>query len=462
MRPILTAAEMRAAEQHAIDAGATVEQLMARAGEALADATYRFAGPRPALVLCGPGNNGGDGYVAAKVLAERGVAVRVVAAGEPRSAACVAAARAWTGPVEALGPDTQPDLVLVDALFGTGLNNAVEPSVVEQLFRLRTAAQIAIACDLPSGIQADSGAELSPVPDFDLTVTFGALKPAHRLMPAILKCGRVALADIGVAVASTWHEAGRPQLPPLDPAAHKYGRGRVQLYAGTMPGAISLAATAALRGGAGFVSIEDQVYIHGAPAAAVQEPLPNTFVQPNPAAVIVIGPGRGDLEIVKAIVDQQIRCVLDATALLYLRRSQTGFGNAVLTPHSGEFDAMVRPDDQGRSMLSEAERAGTKADRTLALARKTDGVIVHKGPDTVIAAPDGRVCFAPPAPAWLATAGTGDVLAGLIAALWARGLDRYDAACAGVWVHGRAAEVAGPHMIADDLAAAIPAALDLL
>jgi hydroxyethylthiazole kinase-like uncharacterized protein yjeF len=191
----------------------------------------------------------------------------------------------------------------------------------------------------------------------------------------------------------------------------------------------------------------------------VQEPAPNTFVQPNAGAVVVIGPGRGDLKTVKTLIDQRIRCVLDATALLYIRRNPSGFGQAVLTPHSGEFDAMVGPDEYGRSILTDEERAGTKPERTLALARKTNGIIVHKGPDTIIAAPDGRVCFAPPAPAWLATAGSGDVLAGLVAAMWARGMERFEAACAAVWLHGRAAEIAGPQMIADDFAEAIPAAL---
>jgi hydroxyethylthiazole kinase-like uncharacterized protein yjeF len=196
MRPILTAAAMAAAEQQAIDAGTPVEQLMERAGAALAEAAYRFAGPRAALILVGPGNNGGDGYVAARLLAARGVRVRIAALAEPRSEAAKAARHShWQGIVEPLGPSTEPA-----PLFGTGLKRGLEPSAVEQLSRLCGAAIASVACDVPSGIDSDSGAELSPVPDFDLTVTFGALKPAHRLMPAMRRCGRVVLADIGIAV----------------------------------------------------------------------------------------------------------------------------------------------------------------------------------------------------------------------------------------------------------------------
>src|SRR5690348_8101156 len=176
-RPILTATRMRAAEQAAIKAGTSVEQLMERAGAALAEAAYRFAGPTPALVLCGPGNNGGDGYVAARHLAERGVTVRVAALAEPKSAAAKAARSLWKGEVEALAADTAPAPLIIDALFGTGLKKGLEPAAVEQFSRLCGAALARIACDLPSGVESDSGAELNDVPAFDMTVTFGALKP---------------------------------------------------------------------------------------------------------------------------------------------------------------------------------------------------------------------------------------------------------------------------------------------
>jgi len=176
-RPILTADAMRAAEQRAIDAGTSVEQLMEGAGAALAEAAYRFAGPLPTLILCGPGNNGGDGYVAARYLSERGMAVRVAALIEPKSAAAQWARSQWQGEVESLGDGTQPAPLVIDALFGTGLKRGLESTVSEQLQRLCDGAVARIACDLPSGVETDSGAELSPVPTFDMTVTFGALKP---------------------------------------------------------------------------------------------------------------------------------------------------------------------------------------------------------------------------------------------------------------------------------------------
>ncbi|HZB70296.1 MAG TPA: NAD(P)H-hydrate epimerase, partial [Sphingomicrobium sp.] len=222
MRPILTAAHMAAAEQQAIDAGTPVEVLMERAGAALAEAAFRFAGPRAALVLVGPGNNGGDGYVAARELAARGVAVRIAALADPKSEAAKAARHShWAGIVEPLGPGTEPAPLLIDALFGTGLKRGLEQSATEQLSRLCEAAIATVACDVPSGIDSDSGAELSPVPNFNLTVTFGALKPAHRLMPAMRRSGRVVLVDIGIVPPGDWHEIARPALPPLDPLGHK-------------------------------------------------------------------------------------------------------------------------------------------------------------------------------------------------------------------------------------------------
>jgi hydroxyethylthiazole kinase-like uncharacterized protein yjeF len=191
---------MRAAERAAIDAGASVEQLMERAGAALAEAVYRFAGPMPALVICGPGNNGGDGYAAAKCLAARGVAVRVAAMSEPRSEAAKRALSGWGGEAETLTCSTVSAPIVVDCLFGTGLKRGLDDALSAQLSSLCDQAVVKVACDLPSGIESDSGAELSAVPSFDMTVTFGALKPAHRLFPAMHKCGRVVLADIGIAV----------------------------------------------------------------------------------------------------------------------------------------------------------------------------------------------------------------------------------------------------------------------
>ena len=189
-RPILTAERMRAAEEAAIASGTSVEQLMERAGAALAEAVYRFAGPLRALVLVGPGNNGGDGYVAARHLAERGVQVRVAALAEPKSEPAKWARSQWDAKVEQLSDGTNSEPLIIDALFGTGLKRGLEGTVAQQLSRLCDAAVVKAACDLPSGVETDTGAELSPVLRFDLTVTFGALKPAHRLQPAMHKIGR--------------------------------------------------------------------------------------------------------------------------------------------------------------------------------------------------------------------------------------------------------------------------------
>src|SRR6476620_4311408 len=188
-RPILTADRMRQAEQAAIDAGTSVEELMERAGAALSEAAYRFAGPMNALVLCGPGNNGGDGYVAARCLAERGVKVRIAALSEPGSDAAKVARSRWTGDVETLSDSTVAAPLLIDCLFGTGLKRGLDDAVAAQLSRLCSEAVVRIACDLPSAVESDSGGELNEVPAFDMTVTFGALKPAHLLYPSMHKCG---------------------------------------------------------------------------------------------------------------------------------------------------------------------------------------------------------------------------------------------------------------------------------
>jgi ADP-dependent NAD(P)H-hydrate dehydratase / NAD(P)H-hydrate epimerase len=448
-RPILTAERMRAAEQAAIDDGTSVETLMERAGVALAEATVRFAGPLPALIVCGPGNNGGDGYVAARHLADRGIRARVAALDDPKSDAAKWARSAFKGEVDQLGAGTPSAPILIDCLFGTGLKKPLQQNVIEQLIRLGAASSVRIACDVPSGAQGDTGELLNEIPTFDLTVTFGALKPAHRLMPSMHKCGRVALADIGIAADSAWSEIERPDLPPLDPAGHKYTRGLVHALAGKMPGAIALSAIAAARSGAGYVRVSTSRAIDGLPSAVVQT---DTAVLDDPhIGCILVGPGMGDIpQLLTLALTAKAPKVIDADAIGQVGDAERLRGqDAILTPHSGEFVRLF------------GELPGNKAEQALEGARRSGAVVVYKGPDTVVASPDGRVGFAPPAPEWLASAGTGDVLAGMIAALRARGLEAFEAACAAVWLHGRAGEIAGAHMIADDLAAAIPAALDL-
>jgi len=449
-RPILTADAMRDAEQRAIDEGTSVEDLMERAGAALAEAAYRFAGPMPVLILCGPGNNGGDGYVAARHLAERGVAVRVAIIAEPKSEAAKWARSRWSGEVETLDDVTQPAPLLIDALFGTGLKRGLEPSVSQQLSRLCRGAVASISCDLPSGVETDSGAELSPVPAFDMTVTFGALKPAHLLYPSIQACGRLVLADIGIEADGSWHEIGPPQLPPLDPGGHKYGRGLVHALAGTMPGAIALAAKGAARAGAGYVRVSTSRPIDGIPSAIVQ--LDSAPVNDDRIGCLLVGPGLGDVPpILTLALTSKAPKVIDADAITHLGEPERLQGqDAIVTPHEGEFRKLF------------GELPGTKPERAQQAAKRSGAVVLYKGPDTLVASPDGRVGFAPKAPSWLASAGTGDVLAGIAAAMRARGLPAFEAASAAVWLHGRAAEIAGPGMIADDLAEAIPKALALL
>lgn len=424
MRPILTAEQMRAAE-----AGHDVNLLMERAGAALAEAAWQYAGPIETLILCGPGNNGGDGRVAARDLEARGMTVRIAT-------------------LETLA-DAIPAPMVIDCLFGTGLNRGLEVTVSAKLLELVNAAQVAIACDLPSGVSSDDGAMLSPVAPYDLTVTFGALKPAHHMLPAVWLMGRIILADIGLAVESQWHEIAKPDLPPLDRAGNKFSRGMVHCLAGQMPGAIALAAAAAARAGAGYVRVSTSRAIDNLPSAVVQTD--TAEVNDPRVGAIVVGPGLGDIPPVLTLaltVPKPVIIDADAIALIGEPGRLKGH-DAIITPHEGEFVKLF------------GELPGSKADRALEAARQCGAVVVYKGPDTLVASPDGRLGFAPPAPAWLASAGTGDVLAGIIAALRARGLPSFEAACAAVWIHGRAAEIAGPGMIADDLVAAIPAALAL-
>ena len=424
MRPILTAARMRAAE-----AGHDVDDLMERAGAALAEAAWQYAGPIETLILCGPGNNGGDGRVAARHLEARGMTVRIAT-------------------LETFA-DAVPAPMVIDCLFGTGLSRGLENTVSAKLLELVNAAQVAIACDLPSGVSSDNGALLSPVGRYHLTVTFGALKPAHHMLPAARTMGRIILADIGLTIESQWHEIDKPDLPPLDPAGNKFTRGMVHCLAGQMPGAIALAASAAARAGAGYVRVSTSRAIDNLPSAVVQT---DTAAVNDPrVGAILVGPGLGDIPPVLTLaltVPKPVIIDADAIALIGEPGRLKGH-DAIITPHEGEFVKLF------------GELPGSKADRALEAARQGGAVVVYKGPDTLVASPDGRLGFAPPAPAWLASAGTGDVLAGIIAALRARGLPSFEAACAAVWIHGRAAEIAGPGMIADDLVAAIPAALAL-
>lgn len=424
-RPILTAAAMRASEQAVIQAGTSQDMLMERAGAALAQAVRQFVGPRETLLLCGPGNNGGDGQVAARYLNAAGYAVRIAT-------------------LDTLA-DAEPAPLLIDCLFGTGLNRGLNDAVSQKLCALSDAAHLTVACDLPSGVSSDDGALLSPVPRADLTVTFGALKPAHRLMPAMARMGRVVLADIGIEGASDWYEIDAPVIPPLDPEGHKYSRGLVHCLSGKMPGAIALAARGAAAAGAGYVRISTSLAIDNLPSAIVQSD--TAQINDPRVGAILVGPGMGDIpQILTLALTVPRPIVIDADAIGHVGEPERLVGHdVILTPHEGEFKNLF------------GELPGSKAERALAAAKQSRSVIIYKGADTLVASHDGRLGFAPPAPAWLASAGTGDVLAGIVAALRARGMPAFESARAAVWLHGRAAERAGPGMIADDLIAALPA-----
>jgi hydroxyethylthiazole kinase-like uncharacterized protein yjeF len=448
-RFILTAAEMRAAEERAIAGGVPVETLMERAGLAAAEAITRFAGSLPALILCGPGNNGGDGYVIARALREGGAQVSVAACAEPATAAARAAHAAWGGPVVPLAA-APPAPLLVDALFGTGLRRPLDPDTARHLARLAEAAAIRAAIDLPSGVATDDGSLLSPVPDYDLTITFQALKPSHLLQPAARHMGRIVVAVIGVEAESLAREIGRPKLRPPGPNDHKYRRGYVAVLAGEMPGASALVASAAARAAAGYVRLFAPEMVGGIPHAIVQSP-GEPYAPDDRTGALVVGPGlglgpRGE-EILAAAFAGKAPLILDADALTLIARNSIGdLDGAILTPHEGEFQRLF-PD-----------LPGSKLERARGAAAASKAVIVYKGADTVVAARDGRAGLAS-SPHWLASAGTGDVLAGVVAAMRAAGMAPFEAACAAVWLHKRAAELAGPQLIADDLVRFLPAAV---
>ena len=448
--PVVTAAEMRAAEDAVIAGGVSVEALMERAGAAVAEAVWRFGGGRSVLILCGPGNNGGDGYVAARLLAERGLDVRVAACAEPRTDACRWPRQGWTGAVATL-EDAEGAPVLVDALFGTGLSRPLDEAVQAPLRRLAAEARLVIAVDVPSGVGTDDGRSLGAA-QASFTLALGALKPAHLLYPAAGLCGIVQRGEIGVPISSTTQVMAPPRLASPGATSHKFKRGMVAVIGGAMPGAARLSAQAAMRC-AGYVVAANMA--GRGPDALVHRDWAS-IASDDRIGALLIGPGLGRDETARTALQAALESihplVLDADALvlltaehrLALRRRSTP---VIMTPHSGEFDAMF------------GAGSGSKIDRARAAAAECGAVIVFKGADTVVAAPDGRVRLSSDAPGWLASAGTGDVLAGIAAGCLSGGMAPLDAACAAVWLHGEAARVAGPALIADDLPDCLPQAI---
>lgn len=440
--PILTSAAMREAEAACAVQGTPLSELMELAGVAVADIAWRMGAGAPILILCGPGNNGGDGYVAARLLAARGVAVRVAALAEPATDLAKSARAGWSGPVETIDAALASAPLIVDALFGVGLSRPLAHDLT--LLLRRFVGRRVLAVDVPSGVESDGNADWMPPLAADVTLALSALKPAHVLLPTAPACGRVLLAPIGIAPRGTMRT-----LPPLKAAtpaatAHKFNRGMVLVFAGPMPGAAGLASASALRAGAGYVVLEGS---ERAPLSAIITESDARFGErlsdPRVGAV-VIGPGfpAGDelLFDVEAALDSGKPLVLDAAAIsAALPRLCETPCRAILTPHEGEF-ARAFP-----------ELYGSKIDRAKAAAVRTGAVVVYKGADTIIAAPDGRVVAAWPGSPWLATAGTGDVLAGACGAMLARGGDAFDAAVAAVGWHIAQAARIGRGLVADDL-----------
>lgn len=454
--PILTAAAMRSAEARAIAAGSSVSELMERAGAGVAEWVHRLAAGSEVLVLCGPGNNGGDGYVAARVLARRGMAVRVAALGEPKTEAAAAARAAWGRRVEVLSAATEAAPIVVDALFGTGLARGLDAALAELVRRLAGQARLSIAVDLPSGLDTDRGGDFGvALPNFDVTLALGALKPAHMLQPGAQHCGTVRLVEIGLgAVEAPARTLDRPALATPGAQAHKYSRGMVVVVSGPMHGASEMAALAAYRAGAGYVLLLTGG-LPTPPHAIVRQRWSAEALDDERIGAVVIGPGLGRDDRAREKLDAALATdrllVIDGDALhlLDLAALKDRAAPVVLTPHAGEFDALF------------GAGQGSKIDRAQDAARRSNAVVVFKGADTVIAAPDGSTNVAAYGNPWLSVAGTGDVLAGAIAATLAQqSWDGLGAASAGVWLHGEAARMLDRCFLADELADALPLAYE--
>ena len=456
---IVTVAQMRAAEQALIDAGSSVDALMQIAGRGAADWVWRVAATHKVTVICGPGNNGGDGYVIAEAIRERGGAVAVLPAVEPKTDAAKNARALYGG--EVLPPDADPHGdVLVDCLFGSGLTRPLEDGHLALLQRLAARHRHRIAIDLPSGIEADSGALLNPgLPRFDLTIALGAWKFAHILMPASVTLGSLRLVEIGVApVPGAARLLSKPAIAAPEPDSHKYRRGLLAVVGGEMPGAAVLASRAAQGAGAGYVKL----FADRAPSIAPADLVVDTgklssVLTDDRNSAILVGPGLGRRadareRFATALADP-VPAVIDADALLLLGERQLSEREAavIATPHDGELRVLER--------TFACDGSGSKPERARALAAVSGMTVVAKGPDTVIAAPDGRLVCAPRASSWLSVAGTGDVLAGAIASRLATGAEPFTAACEGVWLQAKAAQLASPGFTAGTLADHIPAAL---
>ena len=484
---VLTTAEMERADRLTIASGTPGFSLMMSAGQAVAEAAMALVAEGPIIVVAGCGNNGGDGFVAAAELAARGrdVSVILLCDRDSLQGDAALAARGWKFPVLPFNPQAlgKPALI-IDALFGAGLNRSVKGDPLEMIAAINANGAPVLSVDLPSGINAATGAVMGIAVNAIETVTFFRRKPAHLLLPGRIHCGRVRVADIGIDagvieeiwprtfenVPGTWQRSF--PVPRID--GHKYARGHAIVVCGDMSstGAARLAARGALRSGAGLVTLlspRDALAINATALTAVMVRVVDTVVEfaellnDQRLNACVIGPGAGvsarTRDLVHTALSAKRHLVLDADALtsfaeapdrLFEAIKASGDRQVVLTPHEGEFPRLF-------SDISNKHPNRSKLERVRAAAERSGAVVLLKGPDTVVASPDGRATIAANAPPWLATAGTGDVLAGIIAGLLAQRVPAFEAASIGVWMHGEGAAEAGPGLIAEDLPEVLPA-----
>jgi hydroxyethylthiazole kinase-like uncharacterized protein yjeF len=484
---VLTTAEMERADRLTIAAGTPGFALMLSAGQAVAEAAMELVAEGPILVVAGGGNNGGDGFVAAAELAARGREVSVILLCERDSLQgdAALAARGWKYPVLPFNPQAigRPALI-IDALFGAGLNRPVKGEPHDMIEAINANGAPVLAVDLPSGVNGDTGAVMGVALRAIETVTFFRRKPAHLLLPGRIHCGRVRVADIGIDagvleeikpqsfenIPQFWRKAF--PVPQID--GHKYARGHVVAVSGDVAatGAARMSARGSLRAGAGLVTLaspRDALAVNASALTAVMVRAVDTVIEfaelltDKRLNACVIGPGAGlgerTRDFVLSTLSAKRALVLDADALtsfadapehLFEAIKASHDPQVVLTPHEGEFPRLF-------SDISNKHPYRSKLERVRAAAERCGAVVLLKGPDTVVASPEGRATIAANAPPWLATAGAGDVLSGMIAGLLAQGVPAFEAASIGVWMHGEAAREAGPGLIAEDLPEVLPA-----
>jgi hydroxyethylthiazole kinase-like uncharacterized protein yjeF len=478
---------MERADRLAIAEGTSGFALMLSAGQAVAEAAMDLVEDGPIVVVAGSGNNGGDGFVAAAELAARGREVSVILLCERESLQgdAASAARGWKQPVLPFNPQAigRPALI-IDALFGAGLNRPVKGEPHDMIEAINANGAPVLSVDLPSGVNGTTAAVMGIAVCATETVTFFRRKPAHLLLPGRIYCRRVRIADIGIDARVL--EEVRPQtfenlpsvwrnsfpVPRID--GHKYARGHAVVVSGGIAetGAARMSARGCLRAGAGLVTVaspREALAVNASALAAVMVRAIDAvgeFVElltDKRLNACVIGPGAGlgerTRDFVLAALSAKRKLVLDADALTSFAEAPDRLFQAikashdeqvVLTPHEGEFPRLF-------SDMSNKHPDRSKLERVRAAAERSGAIVLLKGPDTVVASPDGRATIAANAPPWLATAGAGDVLAGMIAGMLAQGVPAFEAASIGVWMHGEAAREAGPGLIAEDLPETLPA-----